>query len=222
MTVCATLFGGRFTQTDPLQADVGSPYPSSYVYSSNNPMLYVDPSGERGQLPGCVWKNNPIASQQPEQLAFRTGGLSASQVPFASARSQILVPAPPPRLPIGVPPRTVPPRVYTPKRPSTTRPGGVLVVGGAGSTTTIGGASTTKVAPSTTAEPSSTTRPPVDCEAKRHACERGGELQLEEAQRRCPKGDTACLQRAQRAYYEHLQFCQSQYFDCVDSGGKPA
>jgi hypothetical protein len=39
-----------FTQTDPLQADVGQPYPSTYVYANNNPNVYTDPSGMRGVL----------------------------------------------------------------------------------------------------------------------------------------------------------------------------
>jgi SCP1.201-like deaminase len=38
-----------FTQTDPLAADVGSAYPSAYVYAGNNPAMYTDPSGLRLQ-----------------------------------------------------------------------------------------------------------------------------------------------------------------------------
>lgn len=36
-----------FTQTDPLQATVGQPYPSSYVYGNNNPLRFTDPNGLR-------------------------------------------------------------------------------------------------------------------------------------------------------------------------------
>lgn len=41
----------QFTQTDPLQPDVGSPYPSTYAYVQNNPLVYTDPSGKRGAVP---------------------------------------------------------------------------------------------------------------------------------------------------------------------------
>lgn len=43
---------GAFTQTDPLQATVGQPYPSTYIYGNNNPNMYVDPTGLRGQAAG--------------------------------------------------------------------------------------------------------------------------------------------------------------------------
>ena len=49
MTATATLSRDRFTQTDPLEAAVGSPYPSAYVYGNNNPLMYTDPSGMRGR-----------------------------------------------------------------------------------------------------------------------------------------------------------------------------
>jgi hypothetical protein len=68
MTTAATL-RKEFTQTDPLQADVGSPYPSSYVYGNNNPNIYTDPSGMRGcnftlTDPGAcpLARRNPIRS----------------------------------------------------------------------------------------------------------------------------------------------------------------
>ena len=48
-----------FTQTDPLEADVGSPYPSAYVYGNNNPVVFTDLSGRRGVLAG--W-SNPIGN----------------------------------------------------------------------------------------------------------------------------------------------------------------
>ena len=40
----------HFTQTDPISAEVGEPYPSAFVYGNNNPMAYTDPSGMRGSL----------------------------------------------------------------------------------------------------------------------------------------------------------------------------
>ena len=54
MTTVATDWS---TQTDPLQADVGSPYPSSYIYGNNNPNVYVDPTGMRGAIVGAT---NPL------------------------------------------------------------------------------------------------------------------------------------------------------------------
>ena len=41
-----------FTQTDPMPYGVGHPYESSYVYGFNNPNVFVDPSGLRGQVAG--------------------------------------------------------------------------------------------------------------------------------------------------------------------------
>ena len=43
---------GTFTQTDPMPYGVGHPYESSYVYGFNNPNVFVDPSGLRGQVAG--------------------------------------------------------------------------------------------------------------------------------------------------------------------------
>jgi hypothetical protein len=61
-----TLRATVFTQTDPLQADVGSAYPSTYVYGNNNPNVYVDPSGMRGSMPGT--SENGIAKSDPTTL----------------------------------------------------------------------------------------------------------------------------------------------------------
>jgi hypothetical protein len=47
-----------FTQTDPLEASVGQPYPSSYVYGNNNPLVYVDPSGLQSNLGQNVVNRN--------------------------------------------------------------------------------------------------------------------------------------------------------------------
>jgi hypothetical protein len=52
-----------FTQTDPLQATVGQAYPSTYIYANNNPNMFVDPSGMRGQFAGSSLATNAIASQ---------------------------------------------------------------------------------------------------------------------------------------------------------------
>jgi RHS repeat-associated protein len=40
---------GSFTQQDPLQARVGSAYPSTYVYANNNPNMYSDRTGLRSK-----------------------------------------------------------------------------------------------------------------------------------------------------------------------------
>ena len=47
-----TIALGKFTQTDPLQADVGSAFESAYVYAGNNPAVYSDPSGLRKKAAG--------------------------------------------------------------------------------------------------------------------------------------------------------------------------
>ena len=39
-----------FTQTDPQQPDVGSPYEASYVYGRNSPLVFTDPSGLRAAV----------------------------------------------------------------------------------------------------------------------------------------------------------------------------
>jgi RHS repeat-associated protein len=98
---------GRFTQTDPMPYGAGSAFESAYAYALNNPLMYTDPSGLRGGLPGCPWSKNPIGSQQPELLALRT---------------QILIPVPGTLPPRTVPPRTLPPRSPTTRVPATTRP----------------------------------------------------------------------------------------------------
>ena len=49
-----TLLENQFTQTDPMPYGPGTAFESSYVYGYNNPLMYVDPSGERGQLQGCA------------------------------------------------------------------------------------------------------------------------------------------------------------------------
>lgn len=73
MTRHATL-QEQFTQTDPLQADIGAPYPSSYVYGNNNPAVFVDPSGERAAKAfkkGCGWLNGgPIGEAMPSAFAL--------------------------------------------------------------------------------------------------------------------------------------------------------
>lgn len=41
-----------FTQTDPLPLGAGSAFESAYVYGLNNPLVYIDPTGLRGQVAG--------------------------------------------------------------------------------------------------------------------------------------------------------------------------
>ena len=56
-----------FTQTDPLDPDIGSPYPSAYVYGNNNPAVYTDPSGLRGMPNELAQRSaNPILPNRAE------------------------------------------------------------------------------------------------------------------------------------------------------------
>ena len=107
MTRYATLSIQRFTQTDPAPLGAGFAYESSYVYGNDNPLVYTDPSGLRGGLPGCPYSANSIASNQPQMLALR---------------SQIWIPVPGTLPPRTVPSRTYPPRSPTARVPATTRP----------------------------------------------------------------------------------------------------
>ena len=56
-----------FTQTDPLQGDPGDPFMSAYVYGNNNPAVFTDPSGLRGQ---SVLKNPVTAKTNVEKQSF--------------------------------------------------------------------------------------------------------------------------------------------------------
>lgn len=60
-----------FTQTDPLEATVGLPYPSSYVYGQNNPLVFTDQSGMRS-IEGAS-SSNPVSDLEPTELAFAAG-----------------------------------------------------------------------------------------------------------------------------------------------------
>jgi hypothetical protein len=66
-----------FTQTDPLQASVGTTYPSSYMYGNNNPMLFTDPGGMDSIRPGGPTRFGPSTISNP---LFR-GGLCIWGVP---------------------------------------------------------------------------------------------------------------------------------------------
>jgi hypothetical protein len=91
-----TILQNLFTQTDPMPADVGSAYPSAYMYGNNDPVSFVDPSGLRGSSIG----------RGPGILA-----LGSQTGPSAT------YPTVPPRALPTVPPRgtlpTVPPRSST-------------------------------------------------------------------------------------------------------------
>ena len=72
-----------FTQTDPLSADVGSPYPSAYVYGNNSPLVYIDPSGLRGQKacgkPGFLGSLNLFGDAVADALPGVSVGASACE-----------------------------------------------------------------------------------------------------------------------------------------------
>ena len=88
MTPCVV---GQFTQTDPAPLGAGHPFESAYAYGLNNPLVYTDPSGLRGQYVGCNWNNRgPIANADPVRQTF------------ALMRTQIW--------PIPLPPQPLPPR----------------------------------------------------------------------------------------------------------------
>src|SRR5206468_2213676 len=52
---------GRFLSTDPLAPDLSEPSLSAYVYASQRPTLYIDPSGLRGGIWGLAvdWATAP-------------------------------------------------------------------------------------------------------------------------------------------------------------------
>lgn len=41
----------QFTQTDPMPYGAGSAFESAYAYAMSNPLMYIDPSGLRGEKP---------------------------------------------------------------------------------------------------------------------------------------------------------------------------
>jgi hypothetical protein len=187
----------QFTQTDPMPYGSGHAYEASYVYGRNNPLMYTDPSGLRGGLPGCPYSANPIASNQPEMLAWRT---------------QILIPAPG-SLPLRtVPPRTTPPPSPTTLVPATSRPR---------PTTTRPRPTTTAVEDDET-----TTTQQKDCEANRRGCENSAYVEKNKQARNCarkrtPQGQAACYANVANEYSRALAGCQREYDNCVASGGKP-
>ncbi len=61
------------------------------MYGLNNPLVYTDPSGLRGGLPGCPYTANPIASHQPQEMPVRLA--FSGQMPDRLAlSSQIQIP----------------------------------------------------------------------------------------------------------------------------------
>ena len=82
-----TAVAEQFTQTDPLQADIGSPYPSAYVYGNNNPLVFTDPSGLRAQ----VAAGNPIAEQVPNELAQVASGPEVLDPKDRTSQHNVLV-----------------------------------------------------------------------------------------------------------------------------------
>ena len=60
----------QLTQTDPLPNPPGVSYMSGYVYGNNNPLVYTDPSGLRGQTAST----NPMAELVPDALAMVSAG----------------------------------------------------------------------------------------------------------------------------------------------------
>ena len=48
-----------FTQTDPAPLGAGTAFESAYVYGLNNPVMYTDPSGLRGSMPGQLAQRSP-------------------------------------------------------------------------------------------------------------------------------------------------------------------
>jgi hypothetical protein len=61
----------RFTQTDPLNAVAGEPYPAAYVYADNNPVSYVDPSERRSQTPSLQPIKDSGLEKAPDWLLKR-------------------------------------------------------------------------------------------------------------------------------------------------------
>ena len=112
-----------FTEVDPAPLGAGSIGESTYVYGLNNPLMYNDPSGERGQLVGCAYRNrnNPIAKAVPERLAF------------SMIRTQIFPPVP---LPYPVLPRPMPDGSVD-GRSGVGKPPPIAVVAGAGKKTCL-------------------------------------------------------------------------------------
>jgi hypothetical protein len=71
----------QFTQTDPAPLGAGSAYESAYVYGLNNPLVYTDPSGLRGQA--AQGSSNPIdsGSSRLRVGSSSSGGVSGYRRP---------------------------------------------------------------------------------------------------------------------------------------------
>lgn len=87
MTTCVI---ERFTQTDPLQGDPGDPLTSRYVYGNDNPAMFTDPSGMRGQLFGTP---NPIllgrSSPRPKVTTTTTSPMKKAVVSPAASMAPV-------------------------------------------------------------------------------------------------------------------------------------
>jgi RHS repeat-associated protein len=194
---------GAFTQVDPLQADVGEPYPSACVYGNNNPVVYTDLSGLRASktsAAACGWANGgPIGAAMPPRYA-----LVAPLVP--GPKPGPLGPLPP-LPPDGLFPTTTKPPAPKPPAPKPPTP----------VTTTI-----VRPGPATT----TTTPKPIDCERQRKACEAGATLEKNRKTRDCARKSNAkarakCYDRVSLEYVRELQLCSADYDGCVRDGGKP-
>jgi RHS repeat-associated protein len=82
---------GTFTQTDPLEPDVGSAYPSPYVYGNNNPGVFRDPSGLRGVLSmpnGLALTDNEAKTRTKPEPELGGGRRQPSPTPNPTSGSQ--------------------------------------------------------------------------------------------------------------------------------------
>jgi RHS repeat-associated protein len=193
---------GRFTQTDPMPYGAGNSFEGAYVYGLNNPVMYTDPSGLRGQLAGCALKNNPIQSRAPGMLAIR---------------SLVLFPVPRTPPPITVPPRTLPPRTA----PGTTKPPGTT-------TTTLPDEPTTTTALPATTTAAPTTTKLQSCEREFAQCMSEADFWYDQGSGSCSfhcyPGDRVlpwsktcyriCMDGVRKSYLKAVSVCSRRFEQC--------